>query len=470
MRPVAREAWRCYSAGAARASIAMTWSAITADITTKLLYLADEGDLNAQAFRAKVEAAQALGLSTPGVKNMQGIENDLLNKAVEFELIDSTELLVLQRIREDRNLCVHPSLRPGGQLYSPATEVARAHLVIALDALLLHPPTQGGKLMVRFQDYFCDPQFVKSSAHIQSTFFDRVRLTTRQQIVRFAARFAITEDDPGGRLPATLFADRMAVALAAFAERDRTLVVDAVKHNAARLHPLDTAVLWRCMTRLGEHDYFWNVVDDPLRDRLAQLVESWAGPTAPYALDAEIIAGVAVVRHQLARAAIPQLETNFQALTWNNRLKVVAGAPHAYFLPAIAELLGGSISWNQSEHVAAALLAHADFLTVETLEKVLNEWQNNDECVFAGAMPDFAAVLYQVTDFLGVSRIPTFVQFQQAVVANAQSKTVVERHYYRLLEGSLISAGALQTSATYMPRIPLPPPGPPPAPLTVGTP
>jgi hypothetical protein len=41
VRPLAQEAWRCYNAGAIRASIAATWTAVTADIITKLIRLAD---------------------------------------------------------------------------------------------------------------------------------------------------------------------------------------------------------------------------------------------------------------------------------------------------------------------------------------------------------------------------------------------------------------------------------------------
>jgi hypothetical protein len=57
-RPLVEEAWRCYNAGGIRASIAATWTAITADITAKLVLLADDGDAGAIAFRAEVASAQ----------------------------------------------------------------------------------------------------------------------------------------------------------------------------------------------------------------------------------------------------------------------------------------------------------------------------------------------------------------------------------------------------------------------------
>lgn len=81
---------------------------MTTDIIGKLIELADGDDGKAKLFSAKVIAAQSKGISTDGVKQMQQIENELLDTAVEFELIDSVGKRELERIREDRNLCVHP--------------------------------------------------------------------------------------------------------------------------------------------------------------------------------------------------------------------------------------------------------------------------------------------------------------------------------------------------------------------------
>ncbi|TXS52622.1 hypothetical protein EAO75_07965, partial [Streptomyces sp. uw30] len=53
-RPLAEEAWRCYNSGAIRASIAATWTAVTADIIAKLIQLADNGDAGAIAFRTEI--------------------------------------------------------------------------------------------------------------------------------------------------------------------------------------------------------------------------------------------------------------------------------------------------------------------------------------------------------------------------------------------------------------------------------
>jgi hypothetical protein len=81
IRPLAEEAWRCYNAGAFRASIAATWTAVTADIISKLVALADDGDKQAIVFRDQLAAAQAKGLTFDGVRAMQNIEAGLLANA-----------------------------------------------------------------------------------------------------------------------------------------------------------------------------------------------------------------------------------------------------------------------------------------------------------------------------------------------------------------------------------------------------
>ncbi|MFG1661292.1 hypothetical protein ACGFIY_32655 [Micromonospora chersina] len=219
---------------------------------------------------------------------MQNIESTLLDKTAAFELIDSIGVRELERIREDRNLCVHPSLRGYGGGYEPRPEVARRRLALVLTALLTHPPVQGGKVRDAFIAYICDPLFVPTLPHIQATFFDRVRAAAPRTLVRFAAKHAVLEIDPGGQLSATEHADRMAVALTAFAGRDRELVREAVAEQRDRFQMLGGGPQLRALSRLGDQDYIWGLVDEPLAARLQELLnipsrasESHFGTTPP---------------------------------------------------------------------------------------------------------------------------------------------------------------------------------------------
>lgn len=88
---------------------------------------------------------------------MQQVESKLLQNALDLELIDFIEHRQLERLQQDRHLCAHPSLRPLGDVFAPSGEYSRAHLVAALDALLVHPPTQGRKAFDRYKAHVSDP-------------------------------------------------------------------------------------------------------------------------------------------------------------------------------------------------------------------------------------------------------------------------------------------------------------------------
>src|SRR5690606_568784 len=59
------------------------------------------------------------------------------------ELISPLEYVDLERLQSDRHRCAHPSLADESDLYKPSAELARAHIVSAVDHVLRHPPAQG---------------------------------------------------------------------------------------------------------------------------------------------------------------------------------------------------------------------------------------------------------------------------------------------------------------------------------------
>ncbi|WP_284741663.1 hypothetical protein [Amycolatopsis sp. RTGN1] len=443
VRPLAAEAWRCYNAGAIRSSIAATWSAVSADIIVKLIRLADEGDKKAEPFRKDVTDAQAKGLTGEGVRAMQRIEASLVDKAVEFELVDTVGKRELDRIREDRHLCAHPSLRAAGEVYNPRPEIARGHLAAALTTLLIHPPTQGGTLLEEFKNYICDPLFVPSLPHIQATFHDRVRDATRTTIIKVAAKAAMLELDPDGRMPAAAHADRMAVALLAFADRAREVVRDAVGDTRERFALLDAATQLRVLVRMADQDYFWTSVDQALSDRFQNLlnVPISVGEFDP--LPAEVALSLGLVGSAYARARLPILQARFDGLSMHHQMAVIAARPNGFFVPKIIEFLRAAGSWRTGEQVGRLVVQHASCLTPETLQQVLTSWFDNSECRLAAAMPELAVQLFHTTAYLGSVRGGAFVDF---VTKCRASEGEGDFYSYPALETTLRTAGFMPAS------------------------
>lgn len=410
VRPLADEAWRCYNAGAIRASIAATWTAITADIITKLIRLADDGDTAVAPFRDKILEAQRQGLEGQGVRAMQVIEAELLDKATEFELVDSIGARELVRIREDRNLCVHPSLRYLGDVYEPRAEVAHGHLAVALSALLVHPPTQGRKALAEFVDYICDPFFVPALPHIQATFYDRVRTATRRTVVRFAAKHAVLQLDPDGRMDAAQHADRMAIALDAFALRNRELIKEAIAEQRERFALAESTVMLGALSRLGNQDYFWSAIDDSLATRLQGLLEHQVPGLAPPGTHGAFF-HLGVVRFDLARKRLPKLEDFFGRLHINDQMAIADSWPSRYFVSTVVDALRTAGSWRGGEAAGQLLLKHAPYLDTNDLRSALSHWVDNSQCREASGMPEIALMLFHATSHLGGARVEAFREF-----------------------------------------------------------
>ena len=318
VRPTVQEAWRCYGAGAYRACIVLTWAAVCTDLIDKMFRLADEGDGDAKAIAEGIAQARALGMSSDGVRRMQQVESKILANGVAVELLDAVSERNLERLRQDRHLCVHPSLQGFGEPYEPDVEYARAHMAASLEGLLTQPPTQGRKVIDAFVQSISDPAFVFTPGYITHTFYDRVRPAARRNIVSLAAKHAILQLELPISSPvnAATVADRMASCLAAFAAHDRDTVRNAVRSVVlGRLDSATASTLGNSVKRVGNLDVFWEALSDRQVERLEAMVRAmtlppreqqrWGDPTttAP-----ENIALLSAAASGAARGRLPILE------------------------------------------------------------------------------------------------------------------------------------------------------------------
>ncbi|MDQ0847390.1 hypothetical protein [Streptomyces sp. V1I6] len=83
VRPLVREAYRCYTAGAARAAFVLTCTAVCTDLIDKARVLQERGEPQASDLIRDVDAAQGK-LDTDSVRTMQRVENSLLDKELPW--------------------------------------------------------------------------------------------------------------------------------------------------------------------------------------------------------------------------------------------------------------------------------------------------------------------------------------------------------------------------------------------------
>lgn len=407
VRPLVREAHRCYATGAARAAIVLTWTAACADLIHKIEVLKDEGEADARDLVQNIERAQQPG-EREAVNLMLGVERTILDVAEKLELIDRTHKTQLERLREDRHLCAHPSLRPLGELYVPTSEYARAHLVAALHAVLVHQPSQGRKVLDSFMAHVADPTFTSEPDYLGYAFFDRVRPTSRAKVVEFAAKFSLLQIEvPDLPLAAPMLADRMAQCLRLFADRDQTLAKESLARHMPRLVNEEPGVQLAALGRLGDLPAFWQALPGPMRTLYNTKITSVVAHVAENGyLRPDETRAFALVVHPEVRTSLPALEEAFTKLPVTERSRVIGVRPDPYFISHLPDLLKDVRSFDQGEFVAhTAVLPSASLMSLEDTKVLLRQWWDNAKGQTWGrAMPGNLVTLYTSTSHLGEAR------------------------------------------------------------------
>ncbi|MEU0221160.1 hypothetical protein ABZ281_41770, partial [Streptomyces sp. NPDC006265] len=382
----------------------LTWTAVCADLIAKAQILYEEGESHAKDLVADVERAQA-SAEVEAIPIMLTLEKTLLDTAEKLELIDFTQRKQLERIRDDRHLCAHPSIRPLGELYEPTMEYARAHLAAALEAVLIHPPSQGRKIVGSFLKHVVDPGFVYDTAYLTHTFFDRVRPSARFKVVEAAAKFAVLAiEDSAITIKPERFADRMAKCLRSFAERDADLVQKAVAKQMSRLETAEPAVQLQALGRLGDLPAFWAALAEPVRNLLNAKIERIGSRLQFNGITTAEAKALSLVALPELRTTLPALGEAFPKLAAESRAQVIGQRPHPYFTLFLSTLLRDVGSYDSGQEVAeAAVLPCAGLLSWPELEQVLKEWNDNPQC-WGRAMPGYVAELYTLTGHLGDGR------------------------------------------------------------------
>ncbi|MFB8314726.1 hypothetical protein ACFC5T_40410 [Streptomyces sp. NPDC055961] len=396
VRPLVADAYRCHSTGTPRAAIVATWTAVCADIIHKLYQLAEDGDGTAAEVVKRIEAARSKA-DAEAVKTMQQVESKLLQNALDLELIDFIEHRQLERLQQDRHLCAHPSLRPLGDVFAPSGEYARAHLVAALDALLVHPPTQGLKARDRYKAHVSDPSFVGHADYLVQMFAQRVKSSAWKQILGIAAKHAMLElevpEDIG--ITASVAADRHALCLIAFAQHDRDAVREAITKAMSTFNGLPIEKQLKTIARLGAFDVFVDALDETVCQQIGIYVER--GPALLFDApgEAAMASVLALAGVDSVRDRIPALGSKFAKLSPIQQAAVIERRPSAYFTDFLAPILASAGGWRTAERLTTmVVIPCARLVQPEQLDGILTAWAENAQCREASGMTELAVTFW----------------------------------------------------------------------------
>lgn len=157
-----REAIRCYEGSAYRAAIVAANIAVCFDLIAKLRSLAAEGDAAAKVLIAKLESLQDQRRKggPAAIKGLLEFERNLLEQFRDrFEFFGTEEFADLDRLRDDRNRCAHPTFLNDSLPYAPPAELARLHIRNAISHVLSQPPKQGKAALNSLQAMVLSPYF-----------------------------------------------------------------------------------------------------------------------------------------------------------------------------------------------------------------------------------------------------------------------------------------------------------------------
>lgn len=152
----------CYRAGAYRATIVSVWIAVIFDLVDKIRELSVAGEARAVVIWNKYEQyiQQIENGNDQGIKGALEFERELIGICrKELQFFDQQQMVDLERLREDRHRCAHPSFQRVGEPYRPSAEQARLHLTNAISHVLSQPPVQGKAQIARLRSLVSSAYF-----------------------------------------------------------------------------------------------------------------------------------------------------------------------------------------------------------------------------------------------------------------------------------------------------------------------
>lgn len=273
------EANQCYRAGAYRAAIVSTWVAVVFDLIDKIRDLSVSGDANARDLESQLTTY--IGQINSG--NQQGT-----SKALEFErnilatcreklqFFDQQQFVDLERLREDRHRCAHPSFQQVGVPYRPSAEQARLHIRNAVVHVLSQPPVQGRAALAGIKTTIASQYFPASVDKAVAELRKAGLINPTDALVRSVLDALVfgflTPDDE------LYEKDQAVTALNALHEMSPGLVEERLGRQLSKAinDVCDDRFLWMFYL-VASVTRAWDLIDQPSKDRIERFVE-----VAPY--------------------------------------------------------------------------------------------------------------------------------------------------------------------------------------------
>ena len=357
----------------------------------KIRELADGGDRAAVAKMAEFESAIANG----DVVAFQRLENNMIETALkEFELVSHREAEDLRRLQMDRNFCAHPGYVALDNLFSPSSELVRAHIVHALQHLLIQMPVQGKAAVEKAIKAIVSPWFPTDVLQARKVLEDRFIGRARESVVLNLLLVLLKGLFVGGDPTLTGKEEVLSVA---FGVLTQTHPAAAKMISTQRVHSMllscpDSQALLVCslVTRAPE---FWDWLPSSARIRTQGAIAS-AKPDALMRSRAFSALFHGEIRQHLLKRV--------DDLPMEDKWLVLEAYPQPEFVDDVVGAFAKSGSFRYAEATGNSLLLYTHLSTEDHMKRVLEAVQSNGQILYAAGMPDVLRDLFRSTH----SRLP----------------------------------------------------------------
>lgn len=335
------------------------------DLTDKIRDLSLYGDAAARKLEERlggyIEQINSGNLNA--IPKVLEFERNILSTCrEELQFFDQQQLTDLNRLREDRHRCAHPSFQQVGIPYKPSAEQARLHLRNAVVHVFSQPPVQGKAALASVKTLIASQYFPESvekaiSQLARGGLENPTDPLTRAVLDALVFGF-LTPDD-------VLYEKTQVVtALNALHEMFPGMFEDRLGRQLSKaISDIDDDRFMWVVYLVASTTRAWDLTDQPSRDKIERFVEE-----APHTELSPAIGELATIE-----ALRPALEARIQNFDLDELAEVVESPEVRNICKERAiELLGESMSWDRTNSVISrALLPLFEAVTPDDIETIV---------------------------------------------------------------------------------------------------
>jgi hypothetical protein len=403
------EAIASYRIGAYRAALITTWIAVCVDIIEKIKELSLDDDPIAKRLEARLN-----GINANDPASMLSFEREILDMACdELQLISAIEKSHLERLKNDRNVCAHPTFSDDGNQFTPLAELALSYIVQASNYLLIHTPVKGKVVIQRLFDLINEPSFPEDSEKAFTVLSSENNLgRAKESSVRNLSLILLKRtfrDEKGIRLE---LLNRISASLGAIERISPDVYKEVMENKFGTILSTTTDIqLMRVFPFLITRDV-WSNIDNAEKVRIEGLVQSMS-------VDNLIKYGVTKLA-ELNYEIRSRLSPVIQQLDNKQRYSLFSSHPSKTFKKEAIELFSDSRSFDSAElRGANTLIPIAKYFNDDDFKQIFEGSLNNagsyghNQILYAGEIDSFFTNLYQESKICEVDYKKLWKEFRE---------------------------------------------------------